>query len=139
MYYTKSAISVTRIVVISFCAAIYRYGHTIWRQLRTLSALIHTYCVINQTTLLGNHRINRFICLLVAVTGPAAQPLIAQTEKVLRYRIGIFRGKKVMMAAVHGYPKGSTINRCPVRCWELLRRNPAQSLGRLHSLCDLEY
>jgi hypothetical protein len=26
--------------------------------------------------------------------------------KVLRYRIGIFKGKKAMMAAVYGYPKG---------------------------------
>jgi len=28
--------------------------------------------------------------------------------KVLRYRIGIFKGKKAMMAAVYGYPKGGT-------------------------------
>jgi hypothetical protein len=27
--------------------------------------------------------------------------------KVLRYRIGIFKGKKAMMAAVYGYPKGA--------------------------------
>ena len=27
--------------------------------------------------------------------------------KVLRYRIGVFKGKKAMMAAVYGYPKGS--------------------------------
>ena len=26
--------------------------------------------------------------------------------KVLRYRIGIFKGQKAMMAAVYGYPKG---------------------------------
>ena len=26
--------------------------------------------------------------------------------KVLRYRIGVFKGKKAMMAAVYGYPKG---------------------------------
>jgi len=26
--------------------------------------------------------------------------------KILRYRIGIFKGKKAMMAAVYGYPKG---------------------------------
>ena len=29
--------------------------------------------------------------------------------KVLRYRIGIFKGKKAMMAAVYGYPKGAKI------------------------------
>lgn len=28
--------------------------------------------------------------------------------KVLRYRIGVFNGKKAMMAAVYGYPKGAT-------------------------------
>ena len=28
--------------------------------------------------------------------------------KVLRYRIGIFKGKKAMMAAVYGYPKGGS-------------------------------
>lgn len=28
--------------------------------------------------------------------------------KVIRYRVGIFRGKKAMMAAVYGYPKGGT-------------------------------
>jgi len=27
--------------------------------------------------------------------------------KVIRYRIGIFKGKKAMMAAVYGYPKGA--------------------------------
>ena len=27
--------------------------------------------------------------------------------KVLRYRIGVFKGKKAMMAAVYGYPKGA--------------------------------
>ncbi|MDF7806657.1 hypothetical protein P4E94_04350 [Pontiellaceae bacterium B12219] len=26
--------------------------------------------------------------------------------KVLRYRIGVFKGKRAMMAAVYGYPKG---------------------------------
>ena len=28
--------------------------------------------------------------------------------KVLRYRIGIFKGQKAMMAAIYGYPKGAT-------------------------------
>jgi hypothetical protein len=28
--------------------------------------------------------------------------------KVIRYRVGIFKGKKAMMAAVYGYPKGAT-------------------------------
>src|SRR5208282_320291 len=28
--------------------------------------------------------------------------------RVLRYRIGIFRGQKAMMAAVYGFPKGGT-------------------------------
>jgi hypothetical protein len=28
--------------------------------------------------------------------------------KVLRYRVGVFNGKKAMMAAVYGYPKGAT-------------------------------
>ena len=28
--------------------------------------------------------------------------------QVLRYRIGIFKGKKAMMAAIYGYPKGAT-------------------------------
>lgn len=28
--------------------------------------------------------------------------------KVLRYRIGVFKGRKAMMAAVYGYPKGGT-------------------------------
>ena len=27
--------------------------------------------------------------------------------KVLRYRIGVFNGKKAMMAAIYGYPKGA--------------------------------
>jgi hypothetical protein len=27
--------------------------------------------------------------------------------KVIRYRVGIFKGKKAMMAAVYGYPKGA--------------------------------
>ena len=94
---------------------------------------------------------NRFACLLIAVAGLAAQPLIAQTEtlaplkddrapqtsdemwagfnpqnepldtevlkeweedgvtlKVLRYRIGIFKGKKAVMAAIYGYPEEGT-------------------------------
>lgn len=28
--------------------------------------------------------------------------------KVLRYRVGVFKGRKAMMAAVYGYPKGAT-------------------------------
>ncbi|TWU38384.1 hypothetical protein [Novipirellula artificiosorum] len=48
---------------------------------------------------------------------PRAEPLEMETLheweedqvvfKVLRYRIGIFKGQKAMMAAVFGYPKGA--------------------------------
>jgi hypothetical protein len=48
---------------------------------------------------------------------PRAEPLEVETLKeweedgvvlkVLRYRIGVFKGKKAMMAAVYGYPKGA--------------------------------
>ena len=49
---------------------------------------------------------------------PRAEPLEIETLKaweedgvvlrVVRYRIGIFKGQKAMMAAVYGYPKGGT-------------------------------
>ena len=49
---------------------------------------------------------------------PRAEPLdtevIKQWEedgvvmKILRYRVGIFKGQKAMMAAVYGYPKGAS-------------------------------
>ncbi len=49
---------------------------------------------------------------------PRAEPLDVEVLKaweeegvvmqVLRYRIGIFKGRKAMMAAVYGYPKGGT-------------------------------
>ena len=49
---------------------------------------------------------------------PRAEPLEVETLKaweedgvvlrVLRYRIGIFKGRKAMMAAVYGYPKGGS-------------------------------
>ena len=41
---------------------------------------------------------------------PRAEPLdvevLKAVLKVLRYRIGIFKGQKAMMAGVYGYPKG---------------------------------
>jgi len=49
---------------------------------------------------------------------PRAEPLEIETLKaweedgvvirIVRYRIGIFKGKKALMAAVYGYPKGGT-------------------------------
>ena len=49
---------------------------------------------------------------------PQAEPLEVEVLKeweedgvvlrILRYRIGIFKGQKAMMAAVYGYPKGGS-------------------------------
>lgn len=68
--------------------------------------------------ILQNRRVPQTVEELWAGYDPRAEPLDIETlkeweedgvvMKVLRYRIGIFKGRKAIMAAIYGYPKRAT-------------------------------
>jgi hypothetical protein len=57
--------------------------------------------------------------------------------KVLRYRIGVFKGRKAMMAAVYGYPKSPRTNKITFCLADLFTmRVFSRCLGSRFSLFD---
>jgi len=84
-----------------------------------LSATFCTSCIASAETLppLVNKQPPQDSNAMWAGFDPRAEPLDTEilkeweedgvVLKVLRYRIGIFKGQKAMMAAVYGYPKGA--------------------------------
>ena len=90
------------------------------RALAMATALTGCVTVIGQETLppIKGGAVSRSFDQLWTGYDPRAEPLEIETVKeweedgavlrVLRYRIGVFKGQKTLMAAVYGYPKGGT-------------------------------
>ena len=84
-----------------------------------LSVLLGVFPRLGAGTLppLGSGGIPQDLDALWAGFDPRAEPLDVEVlkewedggvvMKILRYRIGVFKGRKAMMAAVYGYPKGA--------------------------------
>ncbi len=92
------------------------------KQFLRIATLVLAGCAssFSQETLppLKDGKVPQTVEALWADFDPRAEPLEVEILKeweeegvvmrVLRYRIGIFKGQKAMMAAVYGYPKGGT-------------------------------
>ena len=92
------------------------------KQFLRIATLVLAGCAssFSQETLppLKDGKVPQTVEALWADFDPRAEPLEVEILKeweeegvvlrVLRYRIGIFKGRKAMMAAVYGYPKGGS-------------------------------